>query len=150
MRHKPLCHSPSQRVACAQALLFGLDCKTVRIFAHSSMREQSNKRSEKIIKKKKLASHARRARKTLLRHALPISLLIFRKKPDCLQSNLGERSEPHENAGASGGAAEGPHLSRYPPACSQATETSNLVPPESSCVDVSAVISQDHAQLCNF
>ena len=32
MRHKPLCHSRSQRVACAQALLFGPDCKTVRIF----------------------------------------------------------------------------------------------------------------------
>ena len=90
MRHKPLCHSRSQRVACAQALLFGLVCKTVRIFAYSSTREQSNKRSEKLIKKKKkLASHARRARKTLLHHALPISLLIFRKKkPTVLGTRL--------------------------------------------------------------
>ena len=90
MRHKPLCHSRSQRVACAQTLLFGLVCKTGRIFAYSSTREQSNKRSEKIIKKKKLASHARRARKTLLHHALPISLLIFRKKnPDCFGDEVG-------------------------------------------------------------
>ena len=44
MRHKPLCHSPSQRVACAQALLFGLVYKTVRIFAYSRTREQSNKK----------------------------------------------------------------------------------------------------------
>ena len=90
MRHKPLCHLRSQRVACAQALLFGLVCKTVRIFAYSSTREQSNKRSEKYLKKKKLASHARRARKTLLHHALPISLLIFRKKnPDCFGDEVG-------------------------------------------------------------
>ena len=39
-----------------------LDCKTVRISAYSSTRF---------------------ARVRLLRHALPISLLILRKKPDC-------------------------------------------------------------------
>ena len=42
-----------------------IDCKTVRFFAYSSTREQSN---------------------GLLRHALPISLPILRKKPTVLQS----------------------------------------------------------------
>ena len=46
---------------------FEVDCKTVRIFAYSSTREQSNKRSGT----------------RLLRHALPISLLILRKKSGC-------------------------------------------------------------------
>ena len=47
-----------------------LDCKTVRIFAYSSTCEQSSKRSGTRLKR-------------LLRHALPISLLILRKKNDC-------------------------------------------------------------------
>ena len=51
----------------------GLDCKTVRIFAYSSMHEQSNKT----------------AGKSGTRHALPISLLILRKKPTVLQSTMG-------------------------------------------------------------
>ena len=54
-----------------------LDCKTVRIFAYSSTSEQSNKRCE-----------ARAARARLLRRALPISLLILRKKSTVLQSRL--------------------------------------------------------------
>ena len=51
----------------------GLDCKTVLIFAYSSACEQSNKRSGK----------------SGTRHALPISLLILRKKPTVLQSTMG-------------------------------------------------------------
>ena len=51
-----------------------LDCKTVSIFAYSSTREQSNKRSATKLKTR------------LLRHALPTSLLILRKKPTVLQS----------------------------------------------------------------
>ena len=51
----------------------GLDCKTVRIFAYSSTREQSNERPGK----------------SGTRHALLISLLILRKKPTVLQSTMG-------------------------------------------------------------
>ena len=68
-----------------------LDCKTVRIFAYSSMREQSNKRTGTRLKTESETGErrygrvrlARFARLRLLRHALPISLLILRKKPDC-------------------------------------------------------------------
>ena len=80
-----------------------LDCKTVRIFAYLSTREQSNKRSRTRLKTESetgerrfffLSPHmpygrvrlARFARVRLLRHALPISLLILRKKPAVLQS----------------------------------------------------------------
>ena len=75
-----------------------LDCKTVRIFAYSSTREQSNKRSGTRLKTESetgerpffLSLHrpygrVRLARFThvrLLRHALPISLMILRKKTD--------------------------------------------------------------------
>ena len=70
-----------------------LDCKTVRIFAYSSTREQSDKRSGMRLKTESetgerrfpLASHARRACEA--HHALPISLLILRKKTTVLQSN---------------------------------------------------------------
>ena len=59
-------------------VLCSLDCKTVRIFAYSSTSEQSNKRSGRT-----LITESER----LLRHALPISLLILRKKnPTVLQS----------------------------------------------------------------
>ena len=54
-----------------------IDCKTVRIFAYSSMREQSNKRSGTGLKTESETGERRYA------HALPISLLILRKKPDC-------------------------------------------------------------------
>ena len=58
-----------------------LDCKTVRIFAYSSTREQvfflSRHRPYGRVRL------ARFARVRLLRHALPISLLILRKKTDC-------------------------------------------------------------------
>ena len=57
-----------------------LDCKTVQIFACSSTRELSNRRSGTRL--------ARFARVRLLRHALPISILILRKKPTVLQSIL--------------------------------------------------------------
>ena len=71
-----------------------LDCKTVRIFAYSSKREQSNKRSRTRLKTESEAGERRYgrvrlerfARVRLLRHALPISLLILRKKPTILQS----------------------------------------------------------------
>ena len=75
-----------------------VDCKTVRIFAYSSTREQSNKRSATKLKTESKTGErrytpvgrvrlARFARVRLLRHALPISLLILRKKPTVLQSN---------------------------------------------------------------
>ena len=78
-----------------------LDCKTVRIFAFSSTREQSNKRSGMRLKTEsetgeRRSPHtpygrvrlARFARVRFLRHALPISLPILRKKPTVLQSKL--------------------------------------------------------------
>ena len=70
-----------------------LDCKTVRIFAYSSTREQSNKRCGTRLKTESETTPygrvrlARFARIRLLRHALPISLLILRKKPTVLQSS---------------------------------------------------------------
>ena len=68
-----------------------LDCKTLRIFAYSSTREQSNERSGTRLKTESetgerrfsLAFLSRASRSRLLRHALPISLLILRKKNDC-------------------------------------------------------------------
>ena len=97
IRHKPLCHSHSQRVACAPALLFWARlqngplqsvCLPIQVRVISSQTTGL----KKIIIKKRLASHARRVRKTLLRHALralPISLLIFRKKTDCFAVYFG-------------------------------------------------------------
>ena len=69
-----------------------LDCKTVRIFAYSSTREQSNKRSGMRLKTESETGESphtrvRLARVRLLRHALPISLLILREKPTVLQSS---------------------------------------------------------------
>ena len=77
-----------------------VDCKTVRIFAYSSTREQSNKRSKTRLKTESETGERRVfflsphtpvgfARVTLLRHTLPISLLILRrkKKQTVLQSN---------------------------------------------------------------
>ena len=71
-----------------------LDCKTVRIFAYSSTREQSNKRSGTRLKTESETGERRYGRVRLarfacirlLRHSLPISLLILRKKPTVLQS----------------------------------------------------------------
>ena len=71
--------------------IFLLDCKTVRIFAYSNTREQSNKRSGMRLKTESETGErrygrvrlARFQRVRLLRHALPISLLILRKKTDC-------------------------------------------------------------------
>ena len=76
------------------ALTNSIDCKTVRIFAYSSTREQLNKRSGTKVKTESKTGErrygyvrlARFARVTLLRHALPISLLVLRKKPTVLQS----------------------------------------------------------------
>ena len=73
--------------------------KTVRIFAYSSTREQSkaeNRERDWGQSVFSLSPHmpygrvrlARFARIRLLRHALPISLLILRKKPTVLQSNV--------------------------------------------------------------
>ena len=76
-------------------LWVAVDCKTVRIFAYSSKREQSNKRSGTNWKYAKrtvgffsLASHALRACEACALRALPISLLILRKKPTVLQSRV--------------------------------------------------------------
>ena len=74
-----------------------VDCKTVGIFAYSSTREQSkaeNRERDWGETLFSLSPHtpygrvrlARFARIRLLRHALPISLLILRKKPTVLQS----------------------------------------------------------------
>ena len=71
-----------------------VDCKTVRIFAYSSTREKSNKRSRTRLKTESETRERRYGRVRLarfacgrlLRHAVPISLLILRKKPTVLQS----------------------------------------------------------------
>ena len=66
-----------------------IDCKTVRIFAYSSTREQwkaENRERDWGETLKLPYGLARFARIRLLRHALPISLLILRKKPTVLQS----------------------------------------------------------------
>ena len=67
-------------------ILVYLDCKTVRIFAYSSTREQSNKRFGTRLKTESETGGcvrlARVAHVRLLRHALLISLLILRKN-DC-------------------------------------------------------------------
>ena len=66
-----------------------VDCKTVRIFAYSSKREQSNKRSGTRLKTESETGERQffsLARVRLVRHALPISLLILGKKPTVLQS----------------------------------------------------------------
>ena len=69
-----------------------IDCKTVRIFAYSSTREQSIKRSGTRLKTESETGErgcvrlARFARARLLRHALPISLLILGKNQTVLQS----------------------------------------------------------------
>ena len=68
-----------------------LDCKTVRICAYSSTREQSNKRSGTRLKTESTRPTgvwgSRASRVGLLLHALPISLLILREKPTLLQSS---------------------------------------------------------------
>ena len=55
-------------------------------FSYSSTREQSNKRSGTRLKHGRVRLTCF-ARTRLLCHALPISLLILRKKPTVLQSN---------------------------------------------------------------
>ena len=81
-----------------------IDCKTVGIFAYSRTCEQSTKRSATRLKTESETEErrvfllsprtpygrvllARFARVRLLRHALPISLLIL-KKPTVLQSSI--------------------------------------------------------------
>ena len=91
----------TQPLICVACSVLYLDCKTVRIFAYSSTREQSNKRSGMRLKTESETGErrfffssrtrpwlARFARVRLLRHVLPISLLILRKKPTVLQSIL--------------------------------------------------------------
>ena len=86
---------------------YKLDCKTVRIFEYSSTREQSNKGFFSLTSHANLVPRsptAKRkphgrvrlacfARVRLLRHALPIPLLILRKKPTVLQSTY--KLAPH-------------------------------------------------------
>ena len=68
-----------------------LDCKTVRIFAYSSTREQSNKRSGTRLKTESKAgeteARALRARKTLTPRFADF-FTDFEKKPTVLQSKL--------------------------------------------------------------
>ena len=61
-----------------------IDCKTVRIFAYSSTREQSNKRSATKLKTESEACEARalRARKTLTPRFTDF-FTDFEKKTDC-------------------------------------------------------------------
>ena len=72
------------------ASTFHTDCKTARIFAYSSTREQSNKRSGTRLKTESETGERRYgpyggvrlasfARVRLISHALLISLLILRK-----------------------------------------------------------------------
>ena len=56
-------------------IIMTIDCKTVLIFAYSSTREQSNKRSGMRLKTESETGET-----------LPFSLLILRKKPTVLQS----------------------------------------------------------------
>ena len=65
-----------------------IDCKTVHIFAYSSTREQSNRMSGTRLKTERETGErgSRASLVRLLRHALPISFLILRKKPTVLQS----------------------------------------------------------------
>ena len=64
-----------------------LDCKTVCIFAYSSMREQSNKRSGTRLETES-ETRTLHVHKTLMPPFtdLPISSLILRKNPTVLQS----------------------------------------------------------------
>ena len=78
-------------VLSSKAACFTSDCKTIRIFAYSSTREQSNKRSGTRLKTESETGERQffsLARVRLVRHALPISLLILRKKPTVLQSSF--------------------------------------------------------------
>ena len=68
---------------------FSVDCKTVRIFAYSSTRKQSNKRSGTKLKTVRL-----------LHHTLPISLLILRKNPTVLQSTFSAKFQGFSFKGA--------------------------------------------------
>ena len=80
-----------------------IDCKTVRIFAYSSTREQSKAANRERDWVFSLSPHtpcgrvrlARFARIRPLRHALPISLLILRKKPTILQSRKDNTQEAY-------------------------------------------------------
>ena len=78
-----------------------LDCKTLRTFTYSSTREQSNKRSGTRLKTE---SETGERRLRLLRYALPISLLILRKKPTVSQSN---RNRPYVTLLGSRGRTDG-------------------------------------------
>ena len=71
---------------CLERTVWIIDCKTVRIFAYSSTREQSSKRSGMMLKTESETGERRFARVRLLRHAIPISLLSLRKNPTVLQS----------------------------------------------------------------
>ena len=67
-----------------------LDCKTVCIFAYSINREQSNKmsRMHEAENRERDRGETLKIFSRLLRHALPISLLILTKKPTVLQSKV--------------------------------------------------------------
>ena len=64
-----------------------VDCKTVRIFAYSSTREQSNKRSGMRLKTESETGE-RRARKTLTPRFTDFFTDFEKKKTTVLQSRL--------------------------------------------------------------
>ena len=63
-----------------------LDCKTVRIFAYSSTREHSDKRSGTTSGTRLKTVTETGERRVRLANAFPISLLILKKKTTVLQS----------------------------------------------------------------
>ena len=76
--------------------MYCVDCKTVRIFVFKYARAVKQKVWNEAENRERDGSVrlARFARARLLRDALPISLLILRKKPIVLQSTYCE-VEPH-------------------------------------------------------
>ena len=90
-----------------ESRLSSLDCKTVRIFAYSSTREQSNEAENRERDWREtlffLSPHtpvgrvrlARFERVRLLLHALPISLLILRKKKQTVLQSISSLAIMH-------------------------------------------------------
>ena len=90
----PICDSPTYLgigVAHSEILYRNyaqnLDYKTVRIFAYSNTREQSNKRSETRLKPESETGERRCTRVRLLRHVFLISLLILQSNRNLIRWN---------------------------------------------------------------
>ena len=69
-------------VLSSKAACFTSDCKTIRIFAYSSTREQSNKRSGRRLNLRACETPALRAPKTLTPRFTDF-FTDFKKKTDC-------------------------------------------------------------------